>query len=350
MAVPIDLRSDTVTKPSAAMRAAMAGAEVGDDWYGDDPTVNRLQDRAAEMTGKEAALYLPTGTICNEIAMHVLCRSGHLVACEASSHVAGVEVATAAMLSGIAFVRIPAPRGQLTVELVTKALEPDPYDVDVVDLLSVENTHQIGGGTAMEVEDLRALRKVAEDRGVSLYLDGARIFNACVATGADVTDYASEADALMFCVSKGLGAPIGSILLGEGEFIHEARRMKILFGAAWRQAGIMAAAGLVALEEGPKRLHEDHANAKQLARGVAEVLPDALDPAEVETNMVFVDVARAGFDLLEVVERLKAHGVLATMVAGKVRMLTHVDVSEHDVDRAVQVWRLVVTDLREASG
>jgi threonine aldolase len=346
VAAPIDLRSDTVTKPSPAMRAAMARAEVGDDWYGDDPTVNRLQDRAAELTGKEGALYLATGTICNEIALHVLCRSGHLVACEGTSHVAGVEVATAAMLSGIAFLRIPAPRGQLTPELVTNALEPDPYDVDVVDLLSVENSHQIGGGTVMAVEDLRAIRKVAAERGVSLYLDGARIFNACVATGADVADYAAEADAMMFCVSKGLGAPIGSLLLGDSEFIREARRMKILFGAAWRQAGITAAAGLVALEEGPKRLHQDHANARRLAEGIAEVLPEALDPAEVETNIVFVNVARAGLELLEVVDRLKGEGVLATMVAGKVRMLTHLDVSEREVDLAVEAWRRVAGELR----
>jgi len=331
------------------MRRAMAEAEVGDDWYGDDPTVNRLQDRAAELTGKEAALYLPTGTLCNEIAMNLLCRSGHLVACEATSHVAGVEVATAAMLSGIAFVRIPASRGRLTPDLVAAALEPDPYDVDIVDLLAVENTHQIGGGTVTSAEDLRALRKLAADRGVPLYVDGARIFNACVATGADVADFAAEADAMMFCVSKGLGAPIGSLLLGEAAFIREARRMKILFGAAWRQAGIMAAAGLVALEEGPSRLHEDHANARRLAEGVAEIVPEGLDPAEVETNIVFVDVARAGLDLLEAVERLKSEGVLATMVAGKVRMLTHVDVSPQDVDGAIEAWRRVIPALRERS-
>ena len=253
------------------------------------------------------------------------------------------------MLSGIAFVRIPASRGRLTPDLVAAALEPDPYDVDIVDLLAVENTHQIGGGTVTPAEDLRALKKLAADRGVPLYVDGARIFNACVATGADVADFAAEADAMMFCVSKGLGAPIGSLLLGEAAFIREARRMKILFGAAWRQAGIMAAAGLVALEEGPSRLHEDHANARRLAEGVAEILPEGLDPAEVETNIVFVDVARAGLDLLEAVERLKSEGVLATMVAGKVRMLTHVDVSPQDVDRAIEAWRRVIPALREHS-
>ena len=199
----------------------------------------------------------------------------------------------------------------------------------------------------MAADDLRDIRKVAAERAVSVYLDGARIFNACAATGADVSDYAAEADAMMFCVSKGLGAPIGSLLLGPQDFMEEARRMKVLFGAAWRQAGIMAAAGLMALEEGPKRLHEDHANARRLAEGAAEVLPEALDPKQVETNMVFVDVVAAGFDLLDFVARLKAEGVLATMVAGKVRMLTHVDVSRTDVDSSVAAWASVVGSLRK---
>jgi threonine aldolase len=271
------------------------------------------------------------------------------VACEATAHVAGVEVTTAAMLSGIAFLRIPAPRGLLTHELVATAIEPDPYDIDVVDLLAVENTHQIGGGTVMSVEGLRKVAKAASDRGLAVYLDGARIFNACAATGADVSDYAREVDAMMFCVSKGLGAPIGSLLLGSEDFIKEARRMKVLFGAAWRQAGVTAAAGLVALEEGRTRLADDHANARRLAEGVAEVLPGALDPDLVETNMVFVDVAAAGFDLIDVVSRLRSEGVLATMVAGKVRMLTHVDVSEKDVDVAIAAWRRTVSALRQGA-
>jgi len=341
----VDLRSDTVTRPSEAMRRAMASAEVGDDWYGDDPTVNRLQDRVAELTGKDAAVYLPTGTMCNQIAMHAFTRSGRFVACEATAHVSGVEAATSAVLSGIAFLRIPANRGQLTAELVTRALEPDPYDVDVVDLVALENTHQIGGGTVMSVEEMRAIHKVAADRGVPVYLDGARIFNACAVTGADVADYAAETDAMMFCLSKGLGAPIGSVLAGEAEFVREARRLKVLLGGAWRQAGIVAAAGLVALEEGPKRLHEDHARARRLAEGIAEIMPGSIDPAAVETNMVFVDVAAVGLDVLEVLARLRDEGVLATTVAGKVRMLTHVDVSDADVDAALAAWRRVAASL-----
>src|SRR4051794_20031807 len=284
---PIDLRSDTVTKPSEAMRRAMAEAEVGDDWYGDDPTVNRLQDRVAEITGREAAAYLPTGTMCTQIAVHAFSRSGRFVVCEATSHVGGTEVASSAVLSGVAFHRIAAPsRGLMTAEQVEMVLEPDPYDVDVVDLVCLENTHQVGGGTAMLVEDVRAIHKVCAERGVPLYLDGARIFNACAVTGADVSDYAGEVEAMMFCLSKGLGAPIGSVLVGDREFVREARRLKILFGGAWRQAGIMPAAGLVALDVGPRRLGEDHARARRLAEGVAGTLPGSIDPAAVETNML----------------------------------------------------------------
>jgi len=343
MTAPIDLRSDTVTKPSEAMRRAMAEAEVGDDWYGDDPTVNRLQDRVAELTGREAAAYLPTGTMCTQIAVHALTRSGRFVVCEAKSHAGGSEVASAAVLSGVAFLRLRGDdRAMLNAEQVATALEPDPYDVDVVDLVCLENTHQLGGGTAMPVDDVRSIHKVCADRGVPLYLDGARIFNACAVTGADVADYACEVEAMMFCLSKGLGAPIGSVLVGDREFIREARRLKILFGGAWRQAGIMAAAGLIALEEGPKRLHEDHARARRLAAGVAGLLPGAIDPERVETNMLFVDVTNAGYDVLDIRERLAAEGVLVTMVAGKIRMLTHVNIGDADVDGALGAWRRVV--------
>src|SRR5205823_11007414 len=196
------------------MRRAMAEAEVGDDWYGDDPTVNRLEARCAEITGKEAACYVPTGTLANEIALHVLCRSGHMVACEATSHVSGVEVTSAAAMNGISFRAALAPRGRLTREIVEELLTPDPYDVEVVDLLSLENTHQVGGGSVMTVDELRAIRKVAEEAETPVYMDGARIFNASVASGTPVSEFAGEVDALMFCLSKGLGAPIGSVLCG----------------------------------------------------------------------------------------------------------------------------------------
>jgi threonine aldolase len=254
----VDLRSDTVTTPSPAMRTAMAQAKVGDDWFGDDPTVNRLQDRAAEITGKEAALYVPTGTMANQIALRLHFRgAGHLVVAESRAHVTTTEVMSAAALSGIAFKALAGDdRGQISADQVRRSLEPDEaYDVDLVDLVSLENTHGHAGGTVMSVEDLRSIRKVAQEAGVPVHLDGARIFNAAVASGTDVAEFCAEVDTMMFCVSKGLGAPIGSLVCGPADMVREARRLKILFGGAWRQAGVVAAAGLVALEDGPTRLH-----------------------------------------------------------------------------------------------
>jgi threonine aldolase len=343
MDAPVDLRSDTVSKPSDAMRRAMASAEVGDDWYGDDPTVNRLQDLAAELTGQEAAAYLPTGTLCNQIALHAFVRAGHFVVCEANGHVGRTEAASAAVLSGIAFHPVQAAsRGLLTAGQVAAALEPDPYDATVIDLVTVENTHQLGGGSVLPVDEMRAIAAACADRGVPLYLDGARIFNACAVTGATIADYAAEATAMMFCLSKGLGAPIGSVLVGDREFIREARRLKILFGGAWRQAGLMAAAGLIALADGPQRLHEDHANARRLAEGVADILPGAVDPAAVPTNIVFAEVAGTGHDAREWADLLAAEGVLVTTIGDRVRMLTHVGVGADDIGAALAAWRRAV--------
>jgi threonine aldolase len=335
----IDLRSDTVTQPSDRMRRAMATAEVGDDWYGDDPTVNLLQDRAAELTGKEAAAYLPTGTMCNQIALHAYVRSGHLAVCEATAHIGRTEVSAAAVLSGVAFHYVTAPdRGLLLGEQVAAAVAPDPDDVAVVDLVSIENTHHVGGGAVMSVSGVRDIAAVCADAGVPLYLDGARIFNACAVAERPVADYASAVSSMMFCLSKGLGAPIGSVLVGDREFIAEARRLKILFGGAWRQAGIMAAAGLIALDEGPARLPEDHANARVLAEGVAELLPESIDPDEVETNIVFVDVSGTGRAAAEWQQLLAAEGLLVTIVGGRIRMLTHVGIGPAEIQAALAAW------------
>jgi len=318
----------------------MATAEVGDDWYGDDPTVNLLQDRAAELTGKEAAIYLPTGTMCNQVALHAYVRSGHRAVCEATAHVGRTEVSSAAALSGVAFNYLTAPdRGLLLGEQVEAALAPDPADVAVVDLVSIENTHQVGGGSVMSLTGVRDIAAVCADAGVPLYLDGARIFNACAVAEVPVADYASAVSAMMFCLSKGLGAPIGSVLAGDREFIREARRLKILFGGAWRQAGIMAAAGLIALEEGPARLAEDHANARTLAEGVAELLPGGIDPAAVETNILFIDVSGTGRDGAEWRQLLAAEGLLVTMLGGRIRMLTHVGIGADEIQAALAAWR-----------
>jgi threonine aldolase len=335
----IDLRSDTVSKPSERMRHAMATAEVGDDWYGDDPTVNELQDRVADLTGKQAAIYLPTGTMCNQVAMHAFVQAGHFVMCEATAHAGRTEANSAAVLSGIAFHYVTArSRGLLTAHQVATALEPDPYDVSVVDLVTIENTHQVGGGSVLSVAGVQAIAAACAARNVPLYMDGARIFNACAVEGVPVSDYAGPVTAMMFCLSKGLGAPIGSVLAGDGEFIREARRLKILFGGAWRQAGIMAAAGLIALVDGPQRLHEDHENARALAAGVADQLPGAVDPDGVETNIVFVDVSATGHSAAQWADQLAAEGLLVTMVGGRIRMLTHVGISAGDIQSALAAW------------
>ena len=340
MGARIDLRSDTVTQPSDRMRRAMANAEVGDDWYGDDPTVNLLQARAAELTGKEAAIYLPTGTMCNQVALHAYVRSGHRAVCEATAHVGRTEVSSAAALSGVAFHYLTAPdRGLLLGEQVAAALAPDPDDVAVVDLVSIENTHQVGGGSVMSIAGVRDIAAVCADAGVPIYLDGARIFNACAVAEVPVADYASAVSSMMFCLSKGLGAPIGSVLAGDHEFIAEARRLKILFGGAWRQAGIMAAAGLIALEEGPARLPEDHANARVLAEGVAELLPESIDPDAVETNIVFIDVSGTGRGAGEWRQMLAAEGLLVTILGDRIRMLTHVGIGPDEIQAALSAWR-----------
>jgi threonine aldolase len=263
--------------------------------------------------------------MCTQIALHALVRAGHLVACETSAHAGRTEASSAAVLSGIAFHYITAAsRGMITAGQVAAALRPDPYDVSVIDLVTIENTHQVGGGSVMTVAEVSEIGAACAAAGVPLYLDGARIFNA---------------SALMFCLAKGLGAPIGSLLAGDAEFIREARRLKILFGAAWRQAGIMAAAGLLALEEGPGRLHEDHASARALATGIADLLPGSVDPAAIETNIVFVDVSGTGRDALEWRDRLAAEGVLVTLICDRIRMLTHVDIGTGDVEAALAAWQ-----------
>jgi threonine aldolase len=346
----VDLRSDTVTTPSARMREAMAAAEVGDDWYGDDPTVNMLQERAAELTGTEAALYVPTGTMANQIGIRLhVTGSGHLVVAEERAHVATTEMMTSAVLSGITFrTGRDAPLGYVTAELAGRLLEPDSYfDVEVADLLVAENTVGGYGGTVLPVDELRKVRTVAQDVGVPIHLDGARIWNAVAAVDADVTEWTSQVDTVMFCLSKGLGAPIGSLVCGSAEHIREARRLKILFGGAWRQAGVLAAAGLLALEEGRQRLHEDHARARRLAEAVHGMAPSAVELDAVATNMVFVHTGRIGLSSLDAVAGLAARGVGAVPVPGAVRMVTHLDVDDEGLGVAIDAWSSILADAPE---
>ena len=341
----VDLRSDTVTRPSVAMRRAMAEAEVGDDWFGDDPTVNRLQERAAEVTGKEAALYVPSGTMANQIALRLqFSGPGHLVMAEPLSHVASTEVMSAAVLSGIAYRTVHGDRrGRITGDQVRAALEPDePYDVEIVDLVCLENTSGHAGGTVMDVEDFRAIRKIAEEAGVAVHLDGARIFNASAASGVDVAEYAAEVDTLMFCVSKGLGAPIGSLVCGTAEPDAGGppdqdlvrRGLAAGRGRRGRRAG-RARGGPAAPARGPR------AGATS-GEAVAEIVPGSLDPSDVETNMVFADTEAAmATTPLEIADRLEDHGVGASVVSGKVRMVTHLDIVDEDIETAIAAWRAV---------
>jgi threonine aldolase len=339
--VRIDLRSDTVTRPSPAMRKAMAEAEVGDAEYDDDPSVRALQDRAAELTGKERAIYLVTGTMCNQVALHVLTRPGAFVVAAADAHMSGAEVATSALLGGIAYRPIPTGDGILGPDDVRAGLAPDADRGPVVDLVAVENTFSAGGGVPWPLEALRAVRRVTTEAGVPLYMDGSRIFNASAATGVPVASYAAETDAMMFCLSKGLGAPIGSMLCGSAAFVEEARASKILFGISWRQAGITAAAGLVALEETPALLPEDHANARILAESICEITPGAIDLTRVRTNIVFADPTILGLRADETADRLEAQGVLVNVAGSRVRFVTHRDVSATDVAAAALAWKRI---------
>jgi len=349
----VDLRSDTVSTPSEAMRAAMAKAEVGDAWYGDDPTVNRLQARAAELTGMEAALYVATGTMANQIGMRLhISGQGHLVAAEQGAHVATTELMTSASLAGISFrTGTDHPHGYMTAALARQLLEPDEYfDVEIVDLLAVENTVGGVGGTILPSEELRAVRAITDAAGVPVHMDGARVWNAAAATGEPVTAWTSKVDTMMFCLSKGLGAPIGSMVCGPAELIREARRIWILYGGAWRQAGLMAAAGLVALETGRERLAEDHTRARRLGEAVEDLLPGSVALDRVVTNMVFVDTDAVGLLAGEVLDRLAAAGVGAVPVPRGVRMVTHVDVDDEGIGVAIDAWRAIAADAaKEAS-
>ena len=349
----VDLRPDTFSPLWAGRGAVWARAEVGDAWYGDDPTVNRLQERAAELTGTEAALYVATGTMANQIGLRLhISGQGHLVAAEQGAHVATTEIMTSASLAGISFrTGTDHPHGYMTAALAGQLLEPDDYfDVEVLDLLAVENTVGGAGGTVLPSEDLRSVRSVTDAAGVSIHMDGARVWNAAAATGEPVTAWTAQVDTMMFCLSKGLGAPIGSMLCGPAELIREARRIWILYGGAWRQAGIMAAAGLIALETGRERLVEDHARARRLGEAVEALLPGSVALDRVVTNMVFVDTDAVGLRTGEVLDRLAAAGVGAVPVPQGVRMVTHVDVDDEGIGMAIDAWRSIAADAaKEAS-
>jgi threonine aldolase len=334
----IDLRSDTVTKPTPEMRAAMASAEVGDDVYGEDPTVNRLQERAAEIFEKEAALFMASGTMGNQIAVKIHTRPGEEVIIEDRSHIFNYELGMASVLSGVTFrtVRSGDRSGHLTWPEIGSALKPRGDDHSApTSLICLENSHNMAGGTVMTADQCAAICEEAHDNGVPVHLDGARIFNAAVATGSSVAELTRGCDTVQFCVSKGLGAPVGSLLVGSGELIREAHLWRKRLGGGMRQAGVIAAAALVALEHSPARLHEDHEKARRLAEGIAQLPGIPLDPFSVRTNIVIFDISGTGWTREEISARLGSDGILVSGFGSFVRMVAHSDVSLRDIDASV---------------
>ena len=331
----IDLRSDTVTKPSSAMRTAMAAAEVGDDVYGDDPTVNRLQERAAEIFEKEAALWVPTGCMANEIAVKVHTKAGQEIIIEEQGHIHEHELAAAAVISGVLVRTVHSNdgSGHLTWEEIEPALRINrAYWVSTTGLICLENTHNFAGGTVMSAEHCADICSRAREIGLPVHMDGARIFNAAVASDTSVADLTRDCDSVMFTLSKGLGAPAGSMLLGKADLIKEARIWRKRLGGGMRQVGILAAAGLIALEEGPKRLQEDHENAHRLAEGLAEIGGVDIDLDSVQTNIVVFDISGTGITSPQLCGRLKEKNVLAVGIDDQtMRMVTHLDITAEDI-------------------
>jgi threonine aldolase len=345
---PIDLRSDTVTRPDAEMRRAMATAEVGDDAYGEDPTVAALEAEAAAALGQEAALFVPTGTMGNQVALRLQGAPGQEVICDARSHMVRLEMGAMSALSGLLPRTLDSPQGLLDPAAVEAAVSPDVPNLARTCLLAVENSHNLAGGTVYDRPQLEALLAVARRHGLPAHLDGARIFNAAVALGTSAAALAAGFSTTMFCLSKGLGAPVGSLLCGSRELVREGRRVRKMFGGGMRQAGVLAAAGLVALRQGPGRLAEDHANAALLAAAAAELPGIEIDPAAVRTNIVVFRVTPRLFGGTvpaagmadAVLARLRAAGVLATQVShDEVRMVTHRDAGRERIRQAIARMR-----------
>ena len=334
----IDLRSDTVTKPIPAMRKAMAEAEVGDDVYSEDPTVIRLQDKAAEMFEKEAAIFMPTGSMGNQVAVKLHTNPGDEIVIEERGHIFNYEMGTPAVVAGVLIrpVKSENSNGILKWSDIEPALHVDqPYYACPTGLICLENSHNLAGGSVMFADECEEICNRAHELGIPVHLDGARIFNAAAATKQSVAELSKKCDSVQFCLSKGLGAPIGSMLLGTKDFIEEARVWRKRFGGGMRQVGVLAAAGVVALDESPAKLLQDHENAKRLAKGVDELSGVEIDIENVHTNIVIFDVSSARFSSAEICEQLKNKEILAISFGDQIRMVTHYDVSAEDIETAL---------------
>jgi threonine aldolase len=333
----IDLRSDTVTRPTAAMRAAMAAAEVGDDVYGEDPTINLLQEKAAAIFGREAAIFLPTGTMGNQVAIRLHTQHGQEVICESKAHIGEWEMAMVSAFSGCHLRAVAAERGILRWQDIEPAIGAKIYYRAQTGLISLENTHNMAGGTVTPLAVMEEIWDGAKKAGLPVHLDGARIFNASVALGVPVKELTRGFSTVMFCLSKGLCAPAGSMIVGSRELIDKARIYRKALGGGMRQAGVLAAAGIIALEEMPRRLAEDHANAQLIAKAVSRMPGVTIDIETVQTNIVIIHLKDRG-DALALAARTKLHGLLcSTTGPHTVRLLTHKDVSRKDCERAMSI-------------
>ena len=334
----IDLYSDTLTKPSVPMRCAMAEAEVADEQRREDPTTNKLQTMVAEMLGKEAAVFMPSGSMCNEVAIKAHTQPSDAILCDRMSHIHRSEFGGPAMLSAVTTEGIPGERGLFTVEQVQGALDAHGAYGPLPRLLCVEQTHNYGGGAIWPLEQLRAVCQLAHSRGLSTHMDGARLFNASVATKIPVRDYAATFDSVWIDLSKGLGCPVGAVLAGSKDFIAKSWRWKHCFGGAMRQSGILAAAGIYAIENNIERLADDHANMKLLADGLASIRGVKVS-GKPETNILFFDTTDAGIPPADFVPKLADKGVRMGHISRRVRALTHLDVSREEVERAIDIVR-----------
>jgi threonine aldolase len=342
----IDLRSDTATRPSAAMRKAIAEAEVGDDVFGEDPTVNHLQDRIESLLGKEGALFVPSGTMANEISLKCHTQPGQEVICEYGCHIYNYESGAASFLSGIQLRPIQGFRGVITAEQVEAVINPPEDHFPQSAVITIENTHNSAGGTIFPLDELEQLYSLARARGLKMHLDGARLWNASVATGIPLSEYAKHCDSVSVCFSKGLGAPIGSAIAGSPEFIKEAHRFRKIYGGGMRQVGIIAAGALYALEHNIERLDEDHKNARSLAEGLAAIPGIRIDMESVQTNIIVIDIGETARSAAEAVARLKRRGVLVVPLGPSLlRAVTHLNVSRDEIVQAIDVFRFIF-DLR----
>ncbi len=337
MADVVDLRSDTVTRPTAAMREAMASADVGDDVYGEDPTINQLEAEVAAMFGHGAAVFVPSGTMGNLVSLRLLCGQGEELICDADAHIVSYEAGAAAAHGGIQTRTPIVPRGLLSAAVVEPQIRVDGYHAVPTTALAVEQTHNRGGGAVYPVDTLRELRALADKYAITLHCDGARIWNAHIASGVSLSEYGALFDTMSVCLSKGLGAPVGSlVLMRDAVLAEKARDVRHRLGGAMRQAGVLAAAGLYAVRNHIDRLADDHDRARRLAEGIAAAAPGVTDPAETETNIVYLDLTNAPLDSAGLAAACAADGVLVSVLAPRrVRLVTHLDVDDAGIDRAL---------------